>query len=473
MPTLRNGKTTSQERLNGHQSKHNESGKEHLVIVGSGWAGYAVMQKLDRSRYSVTMISPTEYFVFTPLLSGAAVGTNDFNSVIEPVRRYPEVDYHQAYARSINFQGKTIECSPAVGSEVRKRELNRRVDDDSDEELKPAVSYPGQKTYSISYDKLVIAVGCGTATFGIEGVAAHSFMLKDADDAQKIRSRIIECFELASQPTLSDEERRGILHFAVVGGGPTGVEFAGELHDFLTRDLAAAYPDLRPEARITIYDVAPGVLQGFDKSLSEFAAEKFKRQGVAVKGESHITRVHEGHLEIKEEGNVPFGMLVWATGLEANPFINSIKELKKDEKTHVLRITNRLNVISEKDEVYEDVFCLGDCSALEKKAPPTGQTASQQAEWLAKNLNAMARGANPPKPFVFKNHGNMTYLGDFTAIIDRSEGVEGPEGKLTGKAAWVLWRSAYLYKSLSFRNQVALVYHWLCTWIAGRRISRF
>lgn len=136
-----------------------------------------------------------------------------------------------------------------------------------------------------------------------------------------------------------------------------GVEFAGELHDFLTRDLAAAYPDLRPEARMfvassflavsrtradrpspvssTIYDVAPGVLQGFDKSLSEFAAEKFKRQGVAVKGESHITRVHEGHLEIKEEGKVPFGMLVWATGLEANPFINSIKELKKDEKSHV------------------------------------------------------------------------------------------------------------------------------------------
>jgi NADH dehydrogenase FAD-containing subunit len=116
-----------------------------------------------------------------------------------------------------------------VGSEVRKRELNRRVDDDSDEELKPTVSYPGQKTYDISYDKLVIAVGCGTATFGIEGVAAHSFMLKDADDAQKIRSRIIECFELASQPTLSDEERRGILHFAVVGGGPTGeqIRFSG------------------------------------------------------------------------------------------------------------------------------------------------------------------------------------------------------------------------------------------------------
>ncbi|GAA5977310.1 hypothetical protein JCM10908_004933 [Rhodotorula pacifica] len=471
MPTLRNGKTI-EARENGQSTKH-ESSKEHLVIIGSGWAGYAVMQKVDRSRYTVTMISPTEYFVFTPLLSGAAVGTNDFNSVLEPVRRYPEVDYHQAYARHIDFSHKTIECSPAVGSEVRKRELNRRIDDDSDDAIKAAVSYPGQKTYKVHYDKLVIAVGCGTATFGIEGAAAHSFMLKDADDAQKIRSRIIECFELASQPTLSSEERKGILHFAVVGGGPTGVEFAGELHDFLTRDLAAAYPELRDEARITIYDVAPGVLQGFDKSLSEFAAEKFKRQGVAVKGESHITRVHEGHLEIKEEGNVPFGMLVWATGLEANPLINSIKELKKDEKTHVLRITNRLNVISEKDEVYEDVFCLGDCSALEKKAPPTGQTASQQAEWLARNLNALVTGSAPPKPFVFKNHGNMTYLGDLTAIIDRSDGVEGPEGTLTGKTAWLLWRSAYLYKSLSFRNQVSLVYHWLCTWIAGRRISRF
>lgn len=316
------------------------------------------------------------------------------------------------------------------------------MDDNSEEELKPAVSFPGQRTYSISYDKLVVAVGCGTATFGIEGAAAHSFMLKDADDAQKIRSRIIECFELASQPTLSDEERRGILHFAVVGGGPTGAQirdpwtwqrltFVHVLSRRRVRRRVARLFDSRPRGGIsgsasgsphvrrlrslsdrdsrtstradrpfpvssTIYDVAPGVLQGFDKSLSEFAAEKFKRQGVAVKGESHITRVHEGHLEIKEEGNVPFGMLVWATGLEANPFINSIKELKKDEKTHVcvyhictesrrakahsqlspfrLRITNRLNVISEKDQVYEDVFCLGDCSALEKKAPPTGQS---------------------------------------------------------------------------------------------------
>ncbi|BGP56767.1 hypothetical protein JCM8202v2_004397 [Rhodotorula sphaerocarpa] len=411
------------------------STKKRLVILGSGWSGYAVMQKVDRRFYDITMISPSEYFAFTPLLSGAAVGTNDFNSVVEPVRAYPEVDYHQAYAHAIDFRKKTVDCYPAVHSGSRKRELDRRVDVKSDQEIKPAVSYPGSKLYSVGYDKLILAVGCGTATFGIEGAQEHSFMLKDADDAQKVRTRILECFELASQPTLTDAERKGQLHFAVVGGGPTGVEFAGELHDFLTSDLKRTYPKLQPLAQITIYDIAPGVLQGFDKSLSEFAAEKFRRQGVAVKGESHITRVHEDHLEIKEEGNVPFGMLVWSTGLTPSPLIESLDDLKKDEKTKVIRITDRLNVISQQDEVYEDVFCLGDCSALEKKAPPTGQTASQQADWLAKSLNASARGADSPAPFKFRNHGTMTYLGDLTAIIDRSGDVEGPEGKLTGKTA--------------------------------------
>lgn len=424
MPTLRNGKSTATESsaANGH-TKH-ASDKEQLVILGSGWAGYAVMQKVDRSRYHVTMsasrwsfpdirslgrghrlicslfLLPRSQPCRVLCLHTAPVGSCRWYQRLQQRRRAgaavsrsgPSVfrksgllrqvlilfactqEYHQAYARKVDFKRKTIECSPAIGSEIRKQELNRRIDDDSDDAIKPAVSYPGQKLYTIDYDKLIIAVGCGTATFGIEGAEAHSFMLKTADDAQKIRTRILECFEIASQPTLTAKERKDILHFAVVGGGPTGkltsgrlvvfvaraltlptgVEFAGELHDFLTGDLEKAYPSLRPLAQMyaesvahktdwrltlpfysTIYDVAPGVLQGFDKSLSEFAAEKFKRQGVAIKCESHITRVCEDHLEIEEEGDVPFGMLVWNTGLAANPFIDSIKDLKKDEKTHV------------------------------------------------------------------------------------------------------------------------------------------
>lgn len=139
---------------------------------------------------------------------------------------------------------------PATGSSAKKQLIDSKIQDIQDQSLKPAASYPGWKPFELTYDKLVVAVGAYSATFGTPGVADHAYFLKDVRDAAKIRNRIYECFELASQPTVTDQERAGLLHFAIVGGGPTGVEFAGELHDTLTTDLEQAYPELAPHCRM-------------------------------------------------------------------------------------------------------------------------------------------------------------------------------------------------------------------------------
>jgi len=141
-------------------------------------------------------------------------------------------------------------------------------------------------------------------------------------------------FEIAAQPTISDAERRHLLHFVVVGGGPTGIEFAAELHDLLESDMQRAYPSLVPFAAITIYDVAPKILAAFDEDLVEEASKKFKRDGIRVKNEHHVEEVREASLVVREEGEVPYGMLVWSTGLAPNPLIESITELKRNPKTH-------------------------------------------------------------------------------------------------------------------------------------------
>ncbi|GAA5928105.1 hypothetical protein JCM3775_002818 [Rhodotorula graminis] len=452
-------------------SSSSTSNKQQLVILGSGWGGYELLRKVDRRRYDVTVVSPNSYFAFTPLLAGAAVGTVDYNSTLEPVRAFPDARYYQAWADKIDFANKRLTAMPATGSALRKR-LNAETTDESSEALKPATSFPGFKPFELKYDKLVIAVGCYSATFGIPGVSAHAYFLKDVRDAAKIRQRILECFELACQPTVTDDERRNLLNFVIVGGGPTGVEFAGELHDFLTSDLTRAYPQVVDLCKISIYDVAPGILGSFDKSLQEYAEDKYVRRGIAIKGNRHVESVDEGVLHVKEEGAVKFGLAVWSTGLAANPLIDSISELDKDDKTHSLRINDSFNPSTKDGKVVSDVYCIGDASALENKLPPTAQVASQEAAWLARILNAEVKQRAPPGAFKFNNQGTMAYLGEWTAIVDRSK-ADGPQGELTGRAAWLLWRSAYLYKSMSLRNMVSLSYHWAMSAIAGRRLSRF
>lgn len=171
----------------------------------------------------VVMVSPNTYFAFTPLLASTAVGTLEFRTALEPVRRYGDrVASYQAWCDSIDFKNKRLECVPAVGSNAKAKTLHD-VSADAPGELVPADNYPGaSRKYDIAYDKLVVAVGAYSQTFNTEGVKEHAHFLKDVKDARRIRSRIMECFELAAQPTLTDVERSGLLHFVIVGGGPTG-----------------------------------------------------------------------------------------------------------------------------------------------------------------------------------------------------------------------------------------------------------
>lgn len=148
----------------------------------------------------------------TPLLAGAAVGTLEFRCVTEPVRKYARsMTFFQSWADKIDFKKREITCTPAT---------------------KPIPgAFPAeQPSFHVNYDKLVIAVGAYSQTFNTPGVKEHGTFLKDVSDARRIRMRVLECFEQASQPTLSDVQRRGLLHFAIVGAGPTGIEFAAELH---------------------------------------------------------------------------------------------------------------------------------------------------------------------------------------------------------------------------------------------------
>ncbi|KAB8290377.1 hypothetical protein EYC80_010810 [Monilinia laxa] len=321
--------------------------RERVLILGSGWSGFTLSRQLDPKKYQTVVISPRSYFVFTPLLASTAVGTLEFRSALESVRgrgrwrgwgltgggwggwgaRGNGVEFWQGWADDVNFDRKIIKVEenaierPKNASDVVEKTGKGRV-------------------FEVGYDKLVVSVGCYSQTFGIEGVRENALFLKDIGDARKIRKRILECFETAALPTTSDDLKKQLLNFAIVGGGPTGVEFAAELFDLCHEDLSTLYPSLIPFINITIYDVAPKILPMFDKNLANYALEHFKRDGINIKTEHHILGLSKGlpksgvkaeedavemergfTLKLKEEGEVGVGMCVWSTGLMMNPFI--------------------------------------------------------------------------------------------------------------------------------------------------------
>ncbi|KAH6910700.1 nad(p)h dehydrogenase b1 [Coprinopsis sp. MPI-PUGE-AT-0042] len=442
--------------------------KERLVILGSGWGGYGLLRGIDRSRYDVMVISPNSYFNFTPLLASSAVGTLEFRCVVEPVRRYtPQVTYWQAWCDNIDFQRKVLTCMPATPPP------NASTAGDAD-----GSSQHGDKPFTIGYDKLVVAVGAYSQTFNVPGVKEHAHFLKDVKDARKIRSRILECFEQANQPTLTDIERRNLLNFCIVGGGPTGVEFGAELHDLLHTDIARHYPrNLVRLARINLYDVAPNILGMFDQNLRKYTEKTLSREGINIHTSHNVERVESGKMIVKDLGEVPFGMLVWSTGLAPNPLVEAIEGVRKHPKTSNLVTDNHLNLIREDGTTNPDVWVIGDAGTVKDiPLPATAQVASQKAKYMAKKLNSLAKEKGHTTPFEFQNNGSLAYIGDWKAIYDRTDGNGNGDGVLskeTGRVAWLLWRSAYFTMTLSWRNKILVPFYWFLNWIFGRDLTRF
>lgn len=324
--------------------------KERVVILGSGWAGYALARSLDPKRFERIMISPRSYFVFTPLLAGTAVGTLEMRAVLEPVRRLGLDDFYQGWADDIDFTRKTVRVEANTSDDLssRTRQVVKR----------PGQTPPKGPLFDVNYDKLVIAVGSYSQTFGIEGVKEHANFLRDIHDARMIRMKVLQIFEKAALPITSENERKKLLHFAIVGGGPTGIEIAAELHDLIKEDLAKIYPNLMKYVAVTVYDVAPKVLPMFDKSLAQYAMDIFAREGISVKTEHHLTRIRPNEdcdgclkLKIEEYGDaeVDAGIVIWSTGLMQNPLVEKLGSKTFDAPPGVTNPQPGLRVRLERD----------------------------------------------------------------------------------------------------------------------------
>ena len=447
-----------------------------LVIIGSGWAGYKLLKSVDKvshhsmmlycrtnipqDKYQVSVISPKNYFTFTPLLPSTSVGTLEFRSAVEPVRGTSGVEFNEATCQSIDFDARQIEC----------------------------VSVHSKEKFSIPYDRLIIACGSVPNTFNVPGVKEHASFLKDISHARQIRSRLLESthrdkscsrstnhvidFEKASQPTCTPEERDQLLHFAVVGAGPTGVEFCAELSDFVSDDVSRRFAQLKHHVRITLYDVAPRILPTFDHKLSTYTTRRFEAQGIRVQTGKAVGAVHEKFFELKDGTSVPYGLLVWSTGLAPNVLIESL-DLPKD-RMHRLKTNEYLQVLNQDGCAMQDVYAVGDCAVVDGyDLPCTAQVAKQKAQYLVSKLNKMVAGSSTDdvkylKPFQYQHRGSMAYVGSNKAVVDFDKGKQRK-----GTLGWIIWRGAYMGMATSLRNKIKIPTYWLLTWLSGRELSRF
>ncbi|KAK6797595.1 hypothetical protein RDI58_005297 [Solanum bulbocastanum] len=323
--------------------------KKKVVVLGTGWAGTSFLKNLKDPSYDVQVISPRNYFAFTPLLPSVTCGTVESRSVVEPIRniirkKYAEAYYWEAECIKIDPQNKKVYCRSNLSTNGK-----------------------GKEEFAVDYDYLVIATGARVNTFNIPGVEENTFFLKEVEDAQKIRRTVIDCFEKASLPTLSDEERKRLLHFVIVGGGPTGVEFAAQLHDFVNEDIVRLYPKVKDLVKITLLEATDHILNMFDKRITAFAEEKFHRDGIDVKTGSMVVKVGEKEISTKdvkrgEITSMPYGMAVWSTGIGTRPVIMEFMKHIGQGNRRVLATDEWLRV-----EGQENVYALGDCATINQR----------------------------------------------------------------------------------------------------------
>ncbi|KAL2364141.1 hypothetical protein RJZ56_002902 [Blastomyces dermatitidis] len=323
------------------ESMREQWDKPKLVILGTGWGSVSLLKTLRPGDYHVTVVSPESYFLFTPMLPSATVGTLGLRSLVEPVRTIVQrVRGHflRAQAVDVDFSEKLVEVSQLDSNGQERR-------------------------FYLPYDKLVIGVGSTTNPHGVKGLE-HCNFLKSIDDARKIKNKVLDNLELACLPTTSDEERRRLLSFVICGGGPTGVEFAAEIFDMLNEDLLRSFPRiLRNEISVHLIQSRSHILNTYDQTLSEYAERRFANDQVDVLTNSRVKEVKKDKILFTQmEDGKPILKEI-PMGFSQNAFCKRLAQKLGAQ-------TNKLTLLTDSHlrvngTPMGDVYAIGDCSSVQ------------------------------------------------------------------------------------------------------------
>ncbi len=402
-----------------------------VVVIGGGFAGLWCTRALARDNVAITLIDRSNHHLFQPLLYQVATAGLSSPDIAAPLRHIlrnqANVEVRLGEVVAIDKSARTVRLADAS---------------------------------IIGYDYLLVATGAGHAYFGHDDWAAHAPGLKTLDDALEIRRRVLTAFERAE--SCSDpKERAAWLSFAVVGGGPTGVELAGTLAEIARHTLKREFRHIDPaSAKVRLIEAGTRVLASFPDSLSEKALQQLERLGVEVLTGTPVSNIDERGFQLGDR-LVEARTVIWAAGVAASPLAQTLN-VETDRAGRVL-VRDDLSI-----EGASEIFVAGDLANVKyegKLVPGIAPAAKQMGAHVALAIRARMAGKMVPA-FRYRDYGNLATIGRLAAVVD----LRG--WKFSGMVAWWFWLLAHVFFLIGFRNRFVVMLNWALSYWTYQRAAR-
>ncbi len=414
--------------------------RHRVVVVGGGFGGLFATRMLRRVPVDVTLVDRVNHHLFQPLLYQVATGILSTGQIAPPIRN--------VLRRQDNVR---VELALVSGFDLDQRTV--------------AALRSDATPFTIPYDSLIVAAGAGGSYFGHDEFSRWAPGMKTIDDALELRGRILGAFEMAALEEDLDKQREW-LTFVVVGGGPTGVEIAGQIAELSHRVLPKDFSNIDPtSAKVLLFDGGSEILTGFGDRLSAKAAKELERQGVDVHTHSIVTNVDRHSVEVKgPDGQVTrlaAQTKVWAAGVQASPLAKLLADACGAQ-------VDRAGRIAVQDDCtlpgHPEVFAIGDMMSLHD-LPGVAEVAMQQGIHAARTIKHRLDGREA-KPFRYRDLGSMATISRFRAVVSY-KGL-----RVSGFLGWLMWLFVHLAFLTGFKNRFITIMQWLISFIGASRSER-
>jgi len=424
--------------------------RPRFVVIGGGFAGLWAVRALARERVAITLVDRANHHLFQPLLYQVATAGLSAPDIAAPLRHIlrgqANVDVRLAEVTAIDLAARQVRLAGTEGS----------ID------------------HVLPYDHLLVASGATHAYFGHDAWAGHAPGLKTLDDALTIRRRVLTAFERAEAAAArgDEAEREAWLHFAVVGGGPTGVELAGTLAEIAHHTLRREFRHIDPSrARVRLVEAGPAVLASFPAALQRKARAQLERLGVEVATGTPVADIDPTGYRLGEQHHACRTVL-WAAGVAASPLGRLLAAQAPSGAPAIeLDRAGRVKVMPDLSlPGHPEVFVAGDLASVSQAdgrlVPGVAPAAKQMGRHVADVLRARLAGRSTPLPFVYRDYGNLATIGRMAAVVD----LRGLH--LSGLVAWWFWLAAHVFFLIGFRNRLLVLLNWAWAYWTYQRHAR-